>query len=226
LDVPATSLVFVQSKDGNTGARDPAALGGGETDQHLIYEGLSRVAADAVFAGAETVRGGDVIFSVWHPELVALRGALGLPRHPTEIIATLRGLPIEQSLLFNVPDLPVVVLTVRSCADLMRDRLAERPWVRVIEMSSPSDVRPAFQRLRDMGITRISCIGGRTIARTLMDAQLVQDLYLTTSARNGGEPNTPLTENRLEGQVIVRKHGTGPDEGVVFEHIVLPVEQR
>jgi len=49
-DRPACSLVFVQSADGNTGARDPATLGGGDTDKHVIYEGLSRVAADAVLA--------------------------------------------------------------------------------------------------------------------------------------------------------------------------------
>ena len=65
---PACSLVFVQSRDGNTGARNPSALGGGETDKHLIYEGLSRAAADAVLAGAATVREGDIVFSVWHPE--------------------------------------------------------------------------------------------------------------------------------------------------------------
>src|SRR5262249_39553214 len=60
--LPACNLVFVQSKDGNTAIRNPAALGGGETDKHLIYEGLSRVAADGVLAGAETVRGGAMIF--------------------------------------------------------------------------------------------------------------------------------------------------------------------
>jgi hypothetical protein len=38
------------------------------TDKHLIYEGLSRAAADAVLAGAATVRAGDIVFSVWHPE--------------------------------------------------------------------------------------------------------------------------------------------------------------
>src|ERR1700704_907653 len=60
-DIPATGLVFVQSRDGNTGARNPSSLGGGETDKHLIYEGLSRVAADGVLAGAETIRGSQVI---------------------------------------------------------------------------------------------------------------------------------------------------------------------
>ena len=79
-DIPATSLVFVQSSDGNTGARNPASLGGGETDKQLIYEGLSRVAANGVLAGAETIRGSQVIFSVWHPELVELRQVLAMAR--------------------------------------------------------------------------------------------------------------------------------------------------
>ena len=30
------NLVFVESREGNTGADDPSTLGGGETDQHLI----------------------------------------------------------------------------------------------------------------------------------------------------------------------------------------------
>ena len=83
--------------DGNTGAADPSTLGGGRDRQALIYEGLSRVAADAVLSGAETLRGGDMVLSVWHPELVALRRSLGLPRHPVQVVATLRGLPSAQA---------------------------------------------------------------------------------------------------------------------------------
>src|SRR5262245_34375043 len=41
-------VVFIRSRDGDTATRNPAALGGGPVDEHLIYEGLSRVAADAV----------------------------------------------------------------------------------------------------------------------------------------------------------------------------------
>ena len=81
---PSVSLVLVQSLDGNIVADDPATLGGGLTDQHLVYEGLSRVAADAVLAGARTV-GPRTFFSVWHPALVDLRGQLGKPRHPAQL---------------------------------------------------------------------------------------------------------------------------------------------
>jgi 5-amino-6-(5-phosphoribosylamino)uracil reductase len=218
-DVPGASLVFVQSKDGNTGATDPSSLGGGETDKHLIYAGLSRVAADAVMAGAGTVRGGQFIFSVWHPELVALRMGLGKPRHPVQIIATLRGLDLDQGMLFNLPEVRVVIVTVGPCAALMRDGLRSRPWITSVAMETPERLRDAFRQLRHDGIERVSVVGGRKIAAQLIDERLIQDVYLTTSAKSGGEPDTPLYPGKLDGCLVLRKEGTGADAGVVFDHI-------
>jgi riboflavin biosynthesis pyrimidine reductase len=220
-DLPSASLVFVQSRDGNTGATDPSTLGGGETDKHLIYEGLSRVAAHAVLAGAETIRGGNLVLSVWHPELIALRLALGFPRHPVQIVATLRGLALDDGILFNLPDVRVVLVTVAGAADVMRDALTARPWIEIVSMNTPGDLAAAFRALRRIGIERLSAIGGRTLAAALLDAGLIQDLYLTTSARNGGEPGTLLSRRPLNGELIVRKHGSGADEGVRFEHLRL-----
>lgn len=216
---PACSLVFVQSADGNTDARDPGTLGGGNTDKHLIYEGLSRVAADAVLAGGETARGGNTILSVWHPELVALRSALGLPRHPTQIVATLRGLTVEDSLLCNVPHVPVVVLTMPAGANRMQPAASVRPWITLVVMQQPNDLPHAFERLRALGIATISCIGGRTLAAQLLAAQLVDDVYLTTAPKAGGVPGTPLASGPWRGPVMARKHGTGPETGVLFEHV-------
>ena len=215
----------MQSADGNTGASDPATLGGGETDKHLIYEGLSRVAADAVLAGAETIRGGDLVFSVWHPEIVALRQSLGLPRHPIQVVATRRGLDVDDTLLFNVPEIPVVVLTVQQGADAMHQSVAERPWVKTLVMDPPDDLPSTFEQLRSMGVRGVSCVGGRQLAGQLLDAALVDDLYLTTSPHRGGEPNTPLYASPLQGHVVVRKHGTGAEAGVVFEHLLLSRDQ-
>jgi riboflavin biosynthesis pyrimidine reductase len=224
-ELPETSLVFVQSRDGNTGASDPSTLGGGEADKHLIYEGLSRVAADAVMAGANTVRGGRIVLSTWRAEMVALRTSLGLPRHPVQIVATLRGMPLE-GMMFNLPELPVIIITRPDCAELMLTQLAQRPWISPVMLPGSGDLRPAFRELRRAGIGRISCIGGRTLAGQLIDAGLVQDVYLTTSAKEGGEPGTPLSEKPLDGEPIVRKNGTGPDAGVVFEHLHLKKRVR
>jgi len=219
--LPACHLIFVQSLDGNTGARDPQTLGGGETDKHLIYEGLARVSADAVLVGSSTVRGGSVVFSVWHPELVRLRETLGHPRHPVQIVATRRGVPIDRELLYNVPSVRLILLTAPGGINVMREALAGRPWITPIVVDPGRTVVDAFEELRAMGVRRISAVGGRHLAAELIDAGLVQDLYLTTSPAAGGEPGTPMYSGPLDSQTVVRKRGTRHEAGVVFEHSVL-----
>jgi riboflavin biosynthesis pyrimidine reductase len=221
--IPALSLVFVQSRDGDTAADDPSALGGGETDKHVIYEGLSRVAADAVLAGAATIGKGSGLLSVWHPALVSLRRALGKPRHPIQIVMTTTGeLPLDDGLFFNVPEIPVVILSAGRSAARLAERSRPRPWITVISTGEPSDVRRGAERLRtELGIERISAIGGRSAATALIDAGLVSDLYLTTSPISAGEAGTPLyTGTRPPRRELVVHKQTA--EGVVFEHFVLP----
>jgi riboflavin biosynthesis pyrimidine reductase len=217
-DRPASSLVFVQSADGNTVADDPSSLGGGNTDQHLIYEGLSRVAADAVLAGAATVRTGRVVFSVWHPQLIALRQSLNLPRHPVQIVGTLSGLDLDRGFLFNVPEVPVVLIASPTAAAAMAGGLTRRPWIRVIETEPAGDLTHAFRSLRGLHVTRVSCVGGRSLAGALLDRGLVDDIYLTTAPRPGGAPHTPMYGRPLDASLVLRKRGSGDESGVRFEH--------
>jgi riboflavin biosynthesis pyrimidine reductase len=220
--IPSISLVFVQSKDGNTGTDNPEELGGGATDKHVIYEGLSRVAADAVLAGAATASGENVFFSVWHPELVALRLSLGLPRHPIQVVVTGRAsIDPDASLIFNVPDVPVVVLGGAYACQVLRKAAISRSWMHIVPMEG-DDVRPALRRLAsDFHVRRISCIGGRSTATRFLNAGLIQDLYLTTTTREAGEPNTPfyVGDAPPAPEPIVRKRGLDPDAPILFEHL-------
>ncbi len=222
---PAITLVFVESRDGNTDADNPEDLGGGATDKHLLYEGLSRAAADAVLAGTATAIGRSAFFSVWHPEIVALRHELGLSRHPAQVVVTATGhhLDLEGSLLFNVPEVPVFLLAGNICRDRWATRLGERPWITVISIE-PHGLRGALSHLRaHHGIRRISAIGGRTTASNLVDAGLVQDLCLTTSPLSGGKPDTPFYTGRqtLSFATIVKKREVGTPEPISFAHLVL-----
>ena len=222
LDIPSTNLVFVESQDGNTGADDPSTLGAGETDKHLIYEGLSRVDADAVLSGATTARSDELMFSVWRPELVALRRDLGRARHPAQVIVTSRSaLRIETALMFQEPELRVFLITTSDAASSLRVSVATRPWIQVIDAGQPLSMRTALRELRARGIETISAIGGRTTARALSREGVVHDLYLTTAAKEGGEPNTPLFEGPLNAPAVVIKEGTGSDAGVRFAHYAL-----
>ena len=217
----AVSLVFVQSADGNTGTDDPSSLGGGDTDKHLVYEGLSRVDADAIMAGATTAAGTDVMFSIWHPELVRLRTERGHARHPAQVILTERGdLPVHTALLYNEPSLRVIVVASSPGAVVLRKRLPGRPWVEVIDAGQPVDLPRALGELRARGIEVISAIGGRRTAEALLQVGLVSELYLTTSPRPGGEPDTPISTAPLPPhRVILEKAGRGDERGVRFRHL-------
>lgn len=224
-ELPAVNTVFVQSSDGNTGADNPMDLGGGLTDKHLIYEGLSSVHADAILTGASTIRGAQMVMAIWRPELVALRTALGLGRYPVQVVATRSGnLDVESALMFNVPELRVFILTDDSGAKQLEPHTGPRPWIRVLSGGRESDLIAGLKTLRaDHGIARVSCIGGRTLTTQLIDAGVVQDIYLTTSPRPGGEPNTPFYTGAepLDTTLVVSKSGRDEETGVRFEHLQL-----
>ena len=219
----ALSLVFVQSKNGNTGASDPSALGGGPTDEHLIYEGLSRVAADAVLAGAGSVPRRS-LFSVWHPELVALRASLGLARHPAQIVVSKEGRELDfTSLVFNVLDVPVFLVAGDACLSRHTPALRDRTWIRCVPIEG-GNLRTAIDRLRsEAGIRRISAIGGRSTASHLVDAGVAQDLYLTTASRDGGEPGTPWYSGPAVPalRTLTQKQWTVLGARILFEHILI-----
>src|SRR4029079_9393267 len=97
------------------------------------------------------------------------------------------GLDLTRGLMFNSPALRILILTVPRGADAMRRDLAARPWISPVTIARADDLPSAFRDLRDRGVTRLSCIGGRTLAAELIDAGLVQDLYLTTSPISAGQ---------------------------------------
>jgi len=221
--VPSVSLVFVQSRNGNTVADNPSLLGGGETDKHLIYEGLSRVDADAVLSGATTARAKNLVFSVWHPELVALRRARGHDRHPAQIVVTARSnLPLDEGLMFVEPSLRTFLVAPTAARARLRASLRGRPWVHVVDAGEPLSLAGALRELHAHGIRVVSAVGGPRTATTLLREGLVRDVYLTTSAIDAGEPGTPFYGGpSLSTRRVLEKAGKDEEAGVRFEHLVL-----
>lgn len=221
--VPVVSVVFVQSRSGNTVAPDPSVFGGGDTDLHLVYEGLSRIDADAVMAGATTARSRELVFSVWHPELVALRLARGRSRHPAQVIVTDRGdLRFDEALIFLEPELRVFVLARTAIVAEIQTRVSGRPWIEVIDVGEPISLARGMQALWARGLEVVSCVGGRRTATSLLAEGVITDLYLTTSAIEAGEPNTPYYAGPpLPLHRVLLKHGREAEAGVRFEHFIV-----
>jgi riboflavin biosynthesis pyrimidine reductase len=152
--------------------------------------------------------------------LIALRASLGLRRHPAQIVVSKRGSVDTDTLLFSVPDVPVFLIAGAECIARHEPVLRARPWVRLIPMIG-DDLRPAVERLRsEEGIQRVSAIGGRFTATQLVDSGLVQDIYLTTTSLEGGEPGTPWYCGTKRPQLtpITSKQWHESGSRVVFEH--------
>lgn len=221
--LPIVNLVFVQSREGNTVAAHPQMLGGGLTDKHLVYEGLSRVDADAVLSGSVTARSRSLVLSVWHPQLVNLRLSLGKPRHPIQVIVTASGdLHFDEGLMFQEPDLASYLIAPTSAVPRLSARAAHAPWVEVLDAGEPLALRRGLEQLAARGVKIVSAIGGRRTAQSLLEEGTVADLFLTTSPISAGEPNTPFYSGPpLPFDLVVEKRGTGPETGVRFQHLTL-----
>lgn len=175
-----------------------------------------------MLTGALTIKGEQMIFGVWHPELVALRASLGLPRYPVQVVATRSGhLEITSALIYNVPEVQVVILTGDEGRARLAPELSDRPWITVLSGGADSDVTSGLKALKEhRHVNRVSCVGGRTLVTPLLDAGIVNDIYLTTSSKRGGEPDTPFyTGSQLRTTCVVRKRGLGADAGITFEHL-------
>jgi riboflavin biosynthesis pyrimidine reductase len=100
--------------------------------------------------------------------------------------------------------------------------------VRVVRIEGTA-LRPALEALRaEFGIERISAVGGRTTASTLLDEDAVQDVCLTTTERSNGEPGTPFYVGSHSPALrpLVSKRGTDPEAPFLFEHLMVATSSR
>ena len=222
-ELPAVTLVHDWPPDDPREEGGPGPLGDATT-LHLIHEGLARVDADAVLGGLGVVREPDFVASVWHPELVGLRLARGLPRHPVQIVVSESGrLPFDDCLLFNEPSLHVIVVTARPVVPILEATLQHKPWIRILDAGQPLSLRTALMTLRREGLSVISALGGRRVASTLLSEGLVTDLYLTGSDDDGMRPSRDIHDGpAVLHRRVLAKQGRRGAPLARFEHLVSP----
>jgi riboflavin biosynthesis pyrimidine reductase len=127
-----------------------------------------------------------------------------------------------RSRLFTMPDVPVLLLAGPECERRIAPQLHDRSWITLMPIGD--SLADAFVRVRrEHHIARISAIGGRVTATSLVDAGLVQDLYLTTSAIDAGEPDTPWYVGRQlpRLETIVKKREVTVRSPLLFEHLAI-----
>jgi riboflavin biosynthesis pyrimidine reductase len=222
-ELPTVTLVHDWPPTDPHGEGTPGP-GADETARHLIHEGLARVDADAVLGGVGVAREPHFVGSVWHPELVALREARGLPRHPVQIVVSESGrLPFDECILFDEPSLRVVIVTATRSVEPLKQRLRTRPWIRVLDAGKSLSLRRALTTLRGEGLAVVSALGGRRVASSLLADGLVTDLYLTSVGESGQAHPRDIHDGPpvLHRRVLAKTSARGTRH-VRFEHLVSP----
>jgi riboflavin biosynthesis pyrimidine reductase len=199
---------MVQTFDGQAVLRGTAYTIGTDVDHYLLRQ--LRVNADAVLSGAGTVRKDDVIITT-HAHLQERRAVRGQPRNPLAIVVTATCAFSDDVLttkrFFRRTDLNrLIVTTDRAAAgDIARVR-GHGVEVEVVDADAAGevdlDVLLRFLR-KQRGAERVLCESGPTLLTALARRGLLDELFVTTTLRLGGDPNAlrivnlPVTDQPL-----------------------------
>jgi riboflavin biosynthesis pyrimidine reductase len=212
-DRPRVFANFVSTIDGVVAIPELAQSNklisdGSESDRFVM--GLLRAWADAVVIGSGTLRGSPS--GLWTAEraypaaadsFVELRRRLDVPATPERVVLTGTGLVPPSHPLFEDGAL---VLTTDEGARRLRGALPAASTVHSLGDSVAVDVRKAIEALRASGHDLILSEAGPRAFASLMEAGLVDELFLTVSPLIVGRG--PRTE-RLG---LVEGHGALPVE--------------
>ncbi len=161
------------------------ALIGADSDADRFVMGLLRACADAVLIGSGTLRAS--ARGRWRPETVfapaadlyaALRRDLGLGPSPRIALVTASGsIPLDHAVLADAP----LVLTTEKGAARLAGKLPDEVEVRALPGDDEVDIRAAAAALRESGHQRILSEAGPHLFGALVEAGLVDDLFVTLS---------------------------------------------
>jgi riboflavin-specific deaminase-like protein len=170
---PYLVLNMVASLDGKATVEGRTRDLGGDVDRELFHQ--LRTQADAIMAGAGTVRVERYGRPIKRPELREKRVSEGLDPEPLTVIVSYRLILPSDLPLLQDPEARVLIVTGAE-----HELEGVRADVRYLRTG---DDMPAMLRaLRDeYGVRSVLCEGGPTLNYHLLAAQAVDELFLCTS---------------------------------------------
>ena len=181
-DRPYLALNMVATADGRITIGGRSGPIGNKHDRALFHE--LRARADAVLVGAGTARNEHYGRLVRDPERRERRAAAGLEPDPLAIVCSARlALDPEEVPLLQDPDSRVVIVTGRGGE--IDGCQAELEYIRVPkdEGAGVVAVGPALRELRGRGVETVLCEGGPVLNGTLLQEDLVDDLFLVIASK-------------------------------------------
>jgi riboflavin biosynthesis pyrimidine reductase len=208
-DRPTLVTNFVSTLDGVISYNTPEAAGGGEISGHFepdrFVMGLLRAVADVVLVGAGTLRAAPD--GAWTPtsihppsgaQYAAVRESLGLRPNPITAVVTASGaLDLRHPGLAD-PAVEVVVVTTTAGEAALRQQAVPR-HIEIRSLGDRVQPRQLLQVIGSQGAELVLCEGGPHLLGQLLEARVVDEIFLTIAPQLAGRSSSTARLSLVEG---------------------------
>ncbi|MBD2461087.1 RibD family protein [Oscillatoria sp. FACHB-1407] len=195
-----TTVVLAMSADGKIAdyQRSPARFGSSTDKAHLE----SQIAqADAVLFGAETLRAYGTTLPIRQTQLLDQRQQQGKPPQPVHIVCSRSG-KLDANYPFFQQPVPRWLLTTLEGAIEWDEKPGFDRILTVPVENGGLDWQVAFQEFLLAGFERVAVTGGGTLVASLLEADLIDELWITVCPLLLGGRDAPTL---LEGEGFAAK---------------------
>jgi 5-amino-6-(5-phosphoribosylamino)uracil reductase len=182
--------------------RSPARFGSLADKAHLEKQ---VAASDAILFGAGTLRAYGTTLTVSHPQLLQQRRHQGKFAQPVHIVVTHSGKLNPEIRFFKQPVQRWLLTTALGA--LFWQARTEFEQILILETSTGKiDISTALEHLTNVGITRVAVLGGGSLTASMLELNLIDELWLTVCPLilGGATAPTPVDGTGFIAQLTPR----------------------
>jgi 5-amino-6-(5-phosphoribosylamino)uracil reductase len=183
---PQTTVILAMSLDGKIAdkERSPARFGSA-ADKRQLESHIAQL--DALLIGGATLRAYGTSLPLTTPRLLAARQERGQTPQPIHVICSVSG-NLSPHLPFFRQPLPRWLLTTPAAASLYAQHGFEKI---LVSGGNHLDWSTAWRQFSELGWQKLGILGGGELVASLLEADLVDEVYLTLCPYLLGGKNAP-----------------------------------
>jgi 5-amino-6-(5-phosphoribosylamino)uracil reductase len=202
---PFVTLNVAESADGKLAPIDGGKINFGSADDRAQMEAL-RAQADGVLIGGGTLRAEDPPLIIRDPTIRDRRAAAKGSPHPRNItVCSVLPKNLAKMNFFRSPETEKLVFTTERTPPTLREAAARYARIEVVALdkSGRVDLIEVLRKLATLGVRHLLLEGGGELNFSMLDAGLVDEIYLTICPFIFGGRTAPTS---FDGAGFAREH--------------------